>query len=173
MNEYVEIIIRTGAVYLFIIIAIRIFGKTELAQLSVTDLVFILLISNAVQNAMVEIDAGNDQWKSLKGGLTAALSLFVLNYLIKRLTFKSKTLTTLLQGEPVMLVHEGKIIKRHLEKMMITEEELLAAAREHGVESIEKIDLAVLEADGNISILSSNFHHQTRKKRPHKIIHKQ
>ena len=133
MNEYVEIIIRTGAVYLFIIIAIRIFGKTELAQLSVTDLVFILLISNAVQNAMVEIDAGNDQWKSLKGGLTAALSLFVLNYLIKRLTFKSKTLTTLLQGEPVMLVHEGKIIKRHLEKVMITEDELLAAAREHGV----------------------------------------
>ncbi len=123
MNEYLEIIIRTGAVYLFIIIAIRIFGKTELAQLSVTDLVFILLISNAVQNAMVEIGTDNDQWKSLKGGLTAALSLFVLNYLIKRLTFKSKTLTTLLQGEPVMLVHEGKIIKRHLEKVMITEDE--------------------------------------------------
>ena len=167
MNDYLEIILRTLAVYLFIVIAIRMFGKTELAQLSVTDLVFILLISNSVQNAMVGESA------TLSGGLTAALSLFVLNYLIKRLTFKSKTLTTLLQGEPVMLVHGGKIIKRHLEKVMITEDELLAAAREHGVESIDKVDLAVLEADGNISILSSNFHHQTRKKRPHKIIHKQ
>ena len=170
MNTYFQIILQSVSVYLFIIIAIRLFGKTELAQLSVVDLVFILLISNAVQNAMVEPDK---DLTSLLGGLTAAISLFILNYLLKRLTFKSKTLTSLLQGEPVMLVHEGKIIKRHLEKVMITEDELLAAAREHGVESIDKVNLAVLEADGNISILSSNFHHQTRKKRPHKIVHKQ
>jgi uncharacterized membrane protein YcaP (DUF421 family) len=96
--------------------------------------------------------------------------LFAVNYLIKLLTFKSKKFTRIFQGEPVMLVHHGEIIKDHLNKVMITEEELLAAAREHGVESIDKVDLAVLEADGNISILSSNFHHQTRKKRPHKSI---
>jgi len=167
MNEYLDILLRSVAVYLFIVVAIRLFGKTELAQLSVTDLVFILLISNSVQNAMVGPST------TLGGGLTAALSLFILNFLLKRLTFKSKTLSSLLQGEPVMLVHDGKIIKRHLEKVMITEDELLAAAREHGVESIDKVNLAVLEADGNISILSSNFHHQTRKKRPHKIVHKQ
>ncbi|MFM7015313.1 MAG: DUF421 domain-containing protein [Bacteroidota bacterium] len=167
MNEYVEIILRSIAVYLFIVIAIRLFGKTELAQLSVTDLVFILLISNSVQNAMVGPST------SLNGGLTAALSLFLLNYMLKRITFKSKALTTFLQGEPVMLVHNGKIIKKHLEKVMLTEDELMAAVREHGVDSIEKVNLAILEADGNISILSSNYHHQTRKKRPHKIIHKQ
>jgi hypothetical protein len=167
MNEYLEIIFRSSAVYLFIVIAIRMFGKTELAQLSVTDLVFILLISNSVQNAMVGSST------TLQGGLIAALSLFIVNYLIKRLTFKSKKFTAMLQGEPVMLVHEGKIIKAHLDKVMITQEELLAAAREHGVESIDKVNLAVLEADGNISILSSNFQHQTRKKRPHKIVHKQ
>ena len=167
MNEYLEIILRSVAVYLFIVVAIRFFGKTIIAQLSVTDLVFILLISNAVQNAMVGPNA------TLGGGLTAALSLFVLNFVLKRLTFNFKKLTSLLQGEPVMLVHDGKIIKQHLEKVMITEDELLAAAREHGVESIEKVNLAVLEADGNISILSSNFQHQTRKKHPHKITRKQ
>jgi len=164
MSEYLDIIFRSSAVYLFIVIAIRMFGKTTLAQLSITDLVFLLLISNSVQNAMV------GESTTLKGGLIAALSLFAVNYLIKLLTFKSKKFTTIFQGEPVMLVHHGEIIKEHLNKVMITEEELLAAAREHGVESIDKVDLAVLEADGNISILSSNFHHQTRKKRPHKSI---
>mgnify|MGYP003340574406 FL=1 len=171
MESYLVIAGQSIGVYLFIVIAIRIFGKTELTQLSVTDLVFILLISNAVQNAMVET-AGSPT-NSFIGGLIAASSLFLINNLLQRLTFKSKKLRSLLQGEPVMLVHEGRIIKKHLEKVMLTEDELLAAAREHGVESIDKINLAVLEADGNISILSSNFHHQTRKKRPHKVIHKQ
>ena len=78
LPSWLEIIVRVLAVYFFMIIAIRLFGKKELAQLSVTDLVFILLISNAVQNAMVGSDS------SLSGGLIAALSLFAANYKIGR-----------------------------------------------------------------------------------------
>ena len=70
MDPYLSIILRTCAVYLFVILAIRIFGKSQLSQLSVFDLVFILLISNSVQNAMVGPDA------TLQGGLIAAGSLF-------------------------------------------------------------------------------------------------
>ena len=77
MNTYFDIILRSLAVYVFIILAIRFFGKKELSQLSITDLVLILLISNAVQNAMVGPDS------SLAGGLVAALTLFALNYIIK------------------------------------------------------------------------------------------
>ncbi|HQF29667.1 MAG TPA: DUF421 domain-containing protein, partial [Bacteroidia bacterium] len=105
MESYFEIVLRTISVYLFIILAIRLFGKTELAQLSVTDLVFILLISNSVQNAMVGPDT------SLAGGLTAAAGLFVLNFIIKRITYNSKSISKFLQGEPIMLVHDGVILK--------------------------------------------------------------
>lgn len=168
MESYFEIVLRTISVYLFIILAIRLFGKTELAQLSVTDLVFILLISNSVQNAMVGPDT------SLAGGLTAAGGLFLLNFIIKRITYKSKSISKFLQGEPIMLVHDGVILKNHLEKVRLTEEELLAAMREHGVNSISKVDLAVLEADGNISILSDNYQQRSnRKRRPHKIVRKE
>jgi uncharacterized membrane protein YcaP (DUF421 family) len=74
-NNYVRIILSTVAVYLFLIIAIRLFGKKELAQLSVFDLVFILLISNVVQNAMTGPDT------TLSGGLTGAAALFIVNYI--------------------------------------------------------------------------------------------
>ena len=84
MNPYIEIIFRCIIVYLFIVIAIRLFGKKEIAQLSVVDLVFILLISNSVQNAMVGPDS------SLIGGLIAAGSLFIVNLILKYVSYKSK-----------------------------------------------------------------------------------
>src|SRR3954469_5991390 len=97
INQSLEIVLRSVAVYVFIVLAIRLFGKKELTQLSVTDLVFILLISNSVQNAMVGPDS------SLQGGIIAAGSLFVVNFILKRYVYKSKKFGKLLQGEPVML----------------------------------------------------------------------
>lgn len=165
MNDVISIIVRSTVIYLFVILALRLFGKKELAQLSVVDLVFILLISNSVQNAMV----GNNT--SLMGGIAAAASLFILNYLLKILFFRSKKISEIFQGDPVLLIYKGKIIKEHLEQAKITPDELLAAVREHGVEKISKVDLAVLEVDGNISVLTQNIRRKTVKKRKaHKII---
>jgi uncharacterized membrane protein YcaP (DUF421 family) len=78
MEGYLNIALKSIAVYVFIVAAIRVFGKKEFAQLSIIDLVFILLISNSVQNAMVGADS------SLEGGLVAAFSLFLMNYLFKK-----------------------------------------------------------------------------------------
>ncbi len=150
-NPYLHVVISSAAVYVFITIAIRIFGKKELAQLSVLDLVFVLLISNAVQNAMVGSDT------SLQGGLLAAITLFLLNFVFKYLLFRSWKLNRLLQGEPVILVSEGKVNDKNLRKMQITTDELLEAIREHGVEGIHEVNLAILEVDGNISVLSHDF----------------
>ena len=150
---------RSIAVYLFIVIAIRIFGKREITQLSVIDLVFILLISNSVQNAMVGPNT------TLLGGIIAAASLFFVNTILSVLLFKSKKLSHLLQGEDVMLVYRGKRLEKHLKEAGISEDELQEAIREHGVENINEVDLAVLETDGNISVLSHNFEHKTSKKR--------
>jgi uncharacterized membrane protein YcaP (DUF421 family) len=162
MEAYLEVIIRTFVVYIFIIVAIRLFGKTELTQLSVFDLVFILLISNSVQNAMVGPDS------TLAGGLIAAGSLFILNFIIKRISYKSPNFNKFLQGEPIMLVREGAILKQHLEKVKISEGELLAAMREHGVADVKDVDLAILEVDGNISILTKNYQQHTKMVRKNK-----
>jgi len=150
-HPYLEIILRALAVYLFMIIAIRIFGKKELAQLSVIDLVFILLISNAVQNAMVGPDT------SLDGGLVAAAALFAANFTLKKLLYKNKSLSNLIQGESVLLIYKGNVNEENCKKAEITLEELGAAVREHGAENISQVDLAMLEVDGNISVISHDF----------------
>lgn len=165
MDTTFVIIFRSIAVYLFIVFAIRLFGKKELAQLSVIDLVFILLISNSVQNAMV----GDNS--TLLGGITAATALFLVNFILKNLLYRSKRLSELFQGDPLMLIYKGTVVVEHLARAKISVTELEAAVREHGVEKISDVDLAVLEVDGNISVLSNNFRHRTvRKRKAHKIL---
>jgi hypothetical protein len=113
-DPYLNIILRALAVYFFMIIAIRVFGKKELAQLSVIDLVFILLISNAVQNAMVGPDT------SLQGGLIAAASLFAANYTLKKLLYRNQKLSSLVQGKAILLIYKGQVNEENCRKAEIT-----------------------------------------------------
>jgi uncharacterized membrane protein YcaP (DUF421 family) len=143
------------------------FGKKELAQLSVIDLVFILLISNAVQNAMVGTDS------SLGGGMVAATSLFIVNYLFKLIMYRFPKLNKLIQGEPLLLIYNGKLNRKNMTKAKISIKEIMEAIREHGVAVVDQVDLAVLEVDGNISVMSHEFKNKTTKKRKaHKAITK-
>ena len=164
MTQYFELMLRAVSVYIFMIVAIRLFGKKELSQLSVIDLVFILLISNAVQNAMVGQDT------SLQGGMVAAGALFVTNFVLKKLIYRFQPIAKLIQGEPIALIYNGLVQKKNLEQAGFTMQELEAAVREHGIESLEKVDLAMLEVDGNISVLSDDFKKKTHKKRIHKTL---
>jgi uncharacterized membrane protein YcaP (DUF421 family) len=157
--SYLRIILSCITIYLFIVIAIRLFGKKELAQLSVVDLVFILLISNAVQNAMVGSDS------TLTGGLIAASSLFLVNFLLKRLIYYYPKLGGYIQGSALLLIYKGELNKINLGKAQISLEELYEAIREHGVAKVADVELAILEVDGNISIISNNYSHRTQKKR--------
>lgn len=156
---YLKIAFSSLSIYLFIIIAIRLFGKKELAQLSVIDLVFILLISNSVQNAMVGSDS------SISGGLVAATTLFIANYLFKYLLYRFPKLSNIVQGSDLLLIYKGQLNEANLSKARITHNELLEAVREHGVSEIREVDLAVLETDGNISIISNEYKHRTIRKR--------
>jgi uncharacterized membrane protein YcaP (DUF421 family) len=167
MNEYLDIVLRSLAVYVFMLAAIRLTGKKELSQLNTTDVVLILLISNAVQNAMV----GNNT--SLLGGLVAAAVLFALSYLLKKVMFKSKTIRDLLTEKPEILIHNGNLDFSMLSKLGITDEELREAIREHGVEKYKEVKLAIMEADGNISIISGDDElrqSQYKRKRHHKTL---
>lgn len=163
-----NIVFRSGVVYLFMIVAFRVFGKRELTQLSIGDLVLIVLISNAVQNAMVGENT------SLIGGLTAALVLFTMNLFLSYLIFRFKKVRDLIQSEPVTLIYNGGILKDNLNKVLLTENELYEALREHGVEKASEVSLALLEPDGNISIISGSDAHlkrtQHKRKRHHKTL---
>jgi uncharacterized membrane protein YcaP (DUF421 family) len=163
LNPYFDIILRSVAVYFFMTIALRIFGKKELSQLNTADIILILLISNSVQNAMVGPDT------SLWGGLVAALALFIINFIIKKLTHKYKGLNNLLLDKPEILIHNGIIDFKTLSKLDISHEELKEAAREHGLEHLTDIKLAMLEIDGTISIISQDKQDlkQTHYKRKH------
>ncbi len=144
--------------------AIRIFGKTQLSQLNAGDIVLLLLISNAVQNAMVGSDV------SLQGGLVAALVLFSANFVVKKIIFKNPKIKSLIESDPVVLVKDGIVDNVAMKKEDIDFDELEEAVREHGVEQIADVKLAVLEVDGNISVVSmdkilstTNFTHHKRK----------
>jgi len=158
-DGYLKIIFSCVIVYLFIVVFIRLFGKKELAQLSVFDLVFILLISNAVQNAMVGTDS------SLSGGIVAAGSLFILNAILKYLVYRFPSLGGFVEGHPLLLIYKGVMNSKNMAKARISENEIKEAVREHGVGDVKEVDLAILEVDGNISILTHDFKQKSVKKR--------
>ncbi|MDQ1803768.1 MULTISPECIES: DUF421 domain-containing protein [Chryseobacterium] len=166
MNPILDVVVRSLCVYLFMVVAIRLFGKNQLSQLNAGDVVLLLLISNAVQNAMVGQDT------SLQGGLIAALVLFAANFILKRLMFSNRSFETFMEENPVILVKDGKIDEKALNTVKITKDELEEAIREHGVERIEDVRLSILEVDGNISVVSEDNQtkqtHYSRIKRKNK-----
>ena len=146
-HSLVEVVIRTGVIYLFVLVGVRLRGKREVGQMTPFDLTLLLLLSNAVQNAMLGPDS------SLLGGVVAAGTLLAMNYGVARFSGRSRRFRRFVQGSPTLLVHNGKAIPSHLERECVTMDELLRALREHGVCSIQEVSLAVLEVDGSISVL--------------------
>jgi len=146
-TNFLDIVLRSTIVFAAILLGLRALGKRHVAQLSLVDLVLILLISNAVQNAMVGPDT------SLAGGITAAATLLILSYGVTLILYRFRRAEHFFEGTPTLLVHDGKVIHRHLEQEKITEDELERAVREHGIASISHVKNAVMEADGTISVI--------------------
>jgi uncharacterized membrane protein YcaP (DUF421 family) len=144
----IEIVLRTIIVYLVILIGLRLAGKREIGQMTVFDLVVLLLIANAVQNAMVGSDT------TLTGGLLAAVTLLIMNALVALSRLRSTKLRRLVEGTPTILVLHGEVIQEHLRREGIDEQTLEASLREHGIEAVGDVDMAVLEIDGSISVVS-------------------
>ena len=129
----IGIALRTTVVYLAILLGVRLSGKREVGQMTPFDLTLLLLLSNAVQNAMTGPDT------SVLGGVIAASTLLVLNYLIA--------------GQPSLLVHDGQVIAAHMAREHVTMDALQQALREHGIATYHDVALAVLEVDGSISCM--------------------
>jgi len=159
VTPYLIVAGTSAAVYIFLILAIRLFGKKEFSQLSVFDIVFILLISNAVQNSMIAADF------SFWGGITSAVTLFVVNFLFKNVIYKIPKVSEWVQGHPIMLIYDGKQIPDNMKKAKVSVQELEEATREHGIDTLENVSLAVLEVDGSISVVAEDFINNMRKRK--------
>lgn len=141
------IVARTVLVYGGLLVGLRLTGKRELGQMTVFDLIVILLIANAVQNAMTGPDF------SVQGGLLAAGVLLVVNYLVSLLPLQGRFWGRLLGGAPTVLVQDGQFIDPHLKRERLDRDEVEMVIREHGIDSVAAVKLAVLETDGSISIV--------------------
>ena len=146
----IEIVLRSAIVYFVILIGIRLSGKREVGQMTPFDLALLLLISNAVQNAMTGPDT------SVTGGIVAAVTLLVLNGIMTQIVWKNRKMRKFVEGSPTLLIRHGKVIEEHLAKEKVTVDALTQALREHGVASVSDVSVAVLEIDGSISVLKND-----------------
>jgi uncharacterized membrane protein YcaP (DUF421 family) len=143
----VEKVLRALLVFVFLVVALRLGGKRELGQINVLDLAVLLLVSNALQNAMIGAD------DSLVGGVVGATTLFAANYVFVRVVFRSRRASRILEGTPTVLLEHGRLHAPALRSEAITEEELHAAALERGFEELADVDLIVLQPNGHLAIM--------------------
>jgi uncharacterized membrane protein YcaP (DUF421 family) len=140
-----EKILRPIIVYVFLIVGLRLSGKRELAQLNPFDLIVLLTLSNTVQNAII----GNDN--SVSGGIIGAASLLAVNYLVVRFLYDHRKIDQLVEGRSDILIEDGKVHEQKLKRELITKEELAAAARKQGFDSLSEVQQCVLEPGGTLS----------------------
>ncbi|HJP66780.1 MAG TPA: YetF domain-containing protein [Actinomycetota bacterium] len=142
-----EKLIRALAVYGFLLVAIRVFGRRELGQLTAFDLIVLLTLSNVLQNAMI----GNDN--SLLGGMVGAVVLLAANFVVAWVVFRSHRVERLVEGSPRILIHDGEVHRDALRLEKLTDQDLLSAIRREGLERIEDVHLAISDPNGLISII--------------------
>lgn len=142
-----QFVLRAAVVYISVLILVRLGGKRQVGQMGIGEFVAILLISNAVQNSM----NGGDN--SITGGIILAAVIIALSVLYAYLTYKSPKLESLLQGSPTVLVRDGRVIRKNLNKELISIHELRTMLRRQGIHDINEIAIARLESDGFISVM--------------------
>ena len=142
----IEKLLRPVVVYLVLVLLLRLFGKRELAQLNPFDLVVLLSLSNTVQNAII----GDDN--SVTGGIIGAFSLLAINWIVVRILFRAPRLNRALQGRSAVLIREGHIDRKALEREALSREELMEVVHRQGFEHVHDVHRCELEPNGTFYI---------------------
>lgn len=142
-----ELAVRATAIYLAVLLGLRLFGKREVGQFTLIDLVLILLLANAVQPAMTGPDT------SLTGGLVIIVTLIVVNRAIALGRTRLAVVRWLVESPPTTLARDGEWVEGALEREELSEEDVTMALHEHGLTDVSEVKLAVLEGDGMISVV--------------------
>jgi uncharacterized membrane protein YcaP (DUF421 family) len=142
-----QIAVRVLIIYVAFLLALRFFGKREIGQFTLADLVLILLVANAVQPAMTGPDL------SVGGGLLIIATLFAANFAVAYLRVHNRRVRALLQGHPTVIAQNGQWYPAAMRQQGVDEEDAMMALREHGLDKVADVELAVLEVDGSISVV--------------------
>lgn len=145
-----EKVLRTVAVYLFLLVGLRLGGKRELGMLNAFDLVVLLVLSNTLQNAIIGPD------NSVFGGIFGAATLLVINYLVVRFLFSHPKLDRYVEGQALVLIRDGKILRKNMAKELITEDELKSRARIQGIDDLTTVQCARIEVGGALTFVLSH-----------------
>jgi uncharacterized membrane protein YcaP (DUF421 family) len=144
------VVFSTAAVYIWLLVLLRTFGRTQLAQLNVVNMTVVLVLGSAVETAMIHGDV------SLSAGVVSAATLLLLDALLTRALLRSDRLRHMVNGGPILLVHRGRVVPEHLRRAGLSEDDLLAALRARGADAPERVASAVLETDGTISVVAND-----------------
>lgn len=151
-----QFVLRAVAIYLLVMLLVRVSGKRAVGQFTPFDLVLLILIGNAVQNGL----NGGDN--SLTGAALLAVCLIALNYGVAFVAARSPRARRLIEGEPVVLARDGKVFRDVLRRELVSNADFLEAMREAGCSEIERIRVATLETNGRISLLLADEESSTR-----------
>ena len=143
-----EFVLRGAIIYAFVLLLLRLTGKRQVGQLAPFDLVLLLLLSNSVQNAM----NGGDN--SVLGGILSAVTLVAINYAVGFVTFRSKKFEALIEGRPQILIHNGQVDEQVMRDAQMTHHELDAALRRAGCACAAEVKFAMLENNGEVSVVA-------------------
>jgi uncharacterized membrane protein YcaP (DUF421 family) len=144
-----DIVLRAFCAYVFVIFLMRIVGKRELSSMEPSDVILLVLIGDLVQNGVTQSDY------SVTGIVLAAGTIGLLATGTAYLTYRSRRIRKVVEGEPVILVQNGEAIDRNLRNERLTLDELMEQARLQQIESLDKVKWAVLETNGSISFVEN------------------
>lgn len=142
-----ELVIRGSAIYWFLFLIFRFVMRREIGSIGITDVLFVVIIADAAQNAM----AG--EYKSITDGFILIATIAAWNVLLDWLNFKFPTLRRVIEARPLVLVRNGSLVVHNLDKELLTQEEVLAKLRGQGIENIEEVKAAYIESDGTVSVI--------------------
>ena len=146
-HSLLEIMVRGTVMYLALVLVLRFLMKRRTGSLSITDLLVIVVIADAAQNAF------SKEYRSLTEGILLVMTIVFWDHVLDRLSYRYPAVRNILHSPPLLLVRNGKALKQNMRQEALTEEELLSHLRQQGVESLDEVDRAYLEDDGQISVI--------------------
>ena len=154
-----EIVLRASVMYISLFVLLRVILKRQTGSLGMTDLLLITLLADASQNAM----AG--EYTSIIDGIVLVATIIFWNYAFDWLSFKFDWFSRLIEPTPLLLVRDGKLLRKNMRKELITEDELMSQLREQGLDDLGKVKEAYMESDGQFSVVQKKERQQPKKER--------
>lgn len=151
-----EIILRGSVMYITLFVLLRIVLKRQTGGLGITDVLLVVLIADAAQNAM----AG--RYNSIADGVVLVSTIVFWSYAFDWLGYQLRWFRKLIEPPPLMLVQDGKMLRKNMRHELITEEELMSQIREQGLDNLDNVKKAYMESDGQISVVQYEQEHQNK-----------